>query len=187
MALTQTTFLAEFRAAMEAEAGARLTWSGGQQASNTAGFTEPPARRREVGRRDGERFELGDVTTELHGHRVVVEFESDSLPVSNLLKYWPYLRGELTVTPSVPLVICHFSNWRSYATRRDLWEWAVVQIQADPRRLVPLFARQFDHWGTDASLRTRSIKEAAAWVHEVARAGTASTATIRARAATDAA
>jgi len=102
-----------------------------------------------------------------------VEFENKELPLSNLLKYWPYLRGELSAKPTQPLLICHFSDWWSYATRRDLWEWTLSRMQADGERLVAVAGKQFDHGGANRSLRDQSITSAVEWIRTAAQQITA--------------
>src|SRR5690606_14708980 len=112
----------EFGSTFHARTGVDVAWSGGQVLANTAGLPLTESLRRPGPAKKGERFELGDIATDIGGLRLVIEFESHEVPLSNLLKYWPYIRGELVTRPSTPLVICHFSDWWSYATRRDLWE-----------------------------------------------------------------
>ncbi len=171
MGLTQSGFLEEFRQSLNQAAGESLLWSGGQVTQNCAAFVTPYACRRAVGARTSERFELGDATAPYLGWKVVVEFESKELPLSNLLKYWPYCRGELSNSPTQPLLICHFSNWWSYATRRDLWEWTLSRMKSDPDRLVEIEGRQFDHGGGDPSLRAASISSAIEWIRSVVNEG----------------
>ena len=173
MASPQSSFLKEFTAAYEAHFGHGVAWKGGQAKENTAGFLAPLGGRRSVGQRAGEGFELGDTTTMRGQWTVVIEFESNEVPLSNLLKYWPYLRGELTSSPTRPIALCHFSDWWSYATRRDLWEWTLLRMQADPARRVNIQGRQFDHGGTstsrlvDNALRDAAISEAIRWIENV--------------------
>ncbi|HEY0917367.1 MAG TPA: hypothetical protein VGE22_20975 [Solimonas sp.] len=114
---------------------------------------------------------MGDLTTSYCGWKIIVEFESKELPLSNLLKYWPYLRGELNASPKEPLLLCHFSDWWSYATRRDLWEWTLSRISADQDRLVPIAGRQFDHGGSDLGRREKSIFEAMEWIGSITKQG----------------
>ena len=167
MGLTQSSFLAEFKHAFNEQTGHEVHWAGGQVAENCAAFTSPYPCRRAVGTRTTERFELGDATTPYFGWKVIIEFESKELPLSNILKYWPYLRGELNTKPVQPLIICHFSDWWSYATRRDLWEWTLSRMQDDQERLVEVKGRQFDHGGSDQSLRASSISSAIQWIDSV--------------------
>ncbi len=171
MASPQREFLGLFRAEFQHLTGQDVVWLGGQSDENTAGFLAPYPCRRSGGERAGERFELGDMTTTYAGWQIVIEFESRQLPLSNLLKYWPYLRGELSRRPERGLVVCHFSDWWSYATRRDLWEWTLTRMKADPDRTVQIVGRQFDHWGDDAAARDTSICEAVGWIQTVACGG----------------
>ncbi|MFO1244106.1 MAG: hypothetical protein U1E71_02850 [Ramlibacter sp.] len=164
MGKTQTSFLAEFQSAFHARAGVELEWSGGQVVSNTAALPINDALRRPGPAKRAERFELGDIAAEFGRWRVVIEFESGEVPLSNLLKYWPYVRGELGTRPSRPLLICHFSDWWSYATRRDLWEWTLSRMKEDPWKIVEVQGRQFDHWGEDKQRRSESVNSAIDWI-----------------------
>jgi hypothetical protein len=167
MGTSQSNFIKEFRDAFAERFGSASEWSGGQARANTAAFTvRYPCRRGSA--RASESFELGDAFTSYRGWKLTVEFESKELPLSNLIKYWPYLRGELTRTPDQPLLICHFSDWWSYATRRELWEWTFAKMQDDPNRLVRVEGKQFDHGGADAGLRRESILAAINWIESVA-------------------
>lgn len=164
MGLTQSSFLSEFKQSLNDALSHELQWSGGQAAANCAAFIFPYQCRREVGARASERFELGDATASHLGWKIIVEFESKELPLSNLLKYWPYLRGELSTKPEQPVLVCHFSDWWSYATRRDLWEWTLSRMKGDADRLVEIEGRQFDHGGDDRLLRASSIAAAIKWI-----------------------
>lgn len=170
MGATQSAFLAEFTAAFDQHFEHSARWDGGQSSDNCAGFASQYPCRRPGGNRATERFELGDATVIYRGWKVVVEFESKELPLSNILKYWPYLRGELNASPTAPVILCHFSDWWSYATRRDLWEWTISRMRSDPDKLVNINGRQFDHGGADPSLRQASISSALAWIDTVTRA-----------------
>ncbi len=76
--------------------------------ANTAALPFNEALRRAGPIKKGERFELGDIAANIGMYRVVIEFELAEVPLTNLLKYWPYVRGELATRPSSPMVICHF-------------------------------------------------------------------------------
>ena len=166
MGTVQTNFIEEFKSAFNTRFGVSDGWAGGQALANSAAFVTPyPCRRGGV--RGGERFELGDAATSYRGWRLVIEFESKELPLSNLLKYWPYLRGELTTAPDQPLLICHFSDWWSYATRRDLWEWTLSQMRDDGALLAGIEGLQFDHDGLDTSARLNSICAAIEWLESI--------------------
>src|SRR3989442_6092194 len=160
----QSAFLLDFAVAFHRHFGTDFSWNGGQAFDNTAGLLTHKAGRRAVGVRKAERFELGDLTTVFRGHKIIVEFESKQVPISNLLKYWPYLRGELSTKPSNPVLLCHFSDWWSYAVNRDLWEWTISRMQADSGCLVGVTGCQFDHGGKDLSLRCSSIEAALLWL-----------------------
>ena len=164
MGNTQTSFLAEFTSSFQSRTGIDATWAGGQAVSNTSALPFNESLRRPGPIKSGERFELGDIAANIGRYRVVIEFESAEVPLSNLLKYWPYVRGELASRPSSPIVICHFSDWSSYATRRELWEWTLARMKADPDRVVEVDGRQFDHWGDDRQRRSQSMEAAIDWI-----------------------
>lgn len=166
MGTTQTAFLSEFSAHFDAELSARPSWTGGQGRLNTARLDTFRSGRRGNIYNSSERFELGDLTAIINGHKVIVEFESKQIPIQNLLKYWPYLRGELSTKPESPVIICHFSDWWSYGINRDLWEWTLNQMQQDRTCLVPIQGRQFDHGGSNQDIRQQSIIEAAQWIKQ---------------------
>ncbi|MCL2790654.1 MAG: hypothetical protein FWD79_08420 [Desulfobulbus sp.] len=166
----QSSFLAEFKQAFNKEVGQKVHWFGGQVAENCAAFVSPYPCRRAVGVRTTERFELGDASVSYLGWKVIIEFDSKGLSPSNILKYWPYLRGELNIKPAQPIIFCHFSDWCSWATSRDLWEWTLSRMQADQELRVEIKGKQFDHGGSDQSLRASSISSAIKWIASVARA-----------------
>ncbi len=172
MGSTQDSFLDEFKRAFNKMAGRELDWHGGQATENCAAFKiDYPDIRRKIGItgpeifRNLERFELGDATTSYSGWKIIVEFESKELPLSNILKYWPYLRGELNIIPVQPILICHFSDWWSYKTRRELWAWTLSRMENDQGRLVEIKGKQFDHGGADIRLRAISISSAIEWIN----------------------
>ncbi|NYT72224.1 hypothetical protein HZU72_07255 [Halomonas sp. QX-2] len=168
MGQTQTTFLTEFLANFDADLLVRPSWTGGGQGkSNTARLETHSAGRRGNIYHSSERFELGDLTANIKGHKVVIEFESKQIPIQNLLKYWPYLRGELSTKPTAPVIICHFSDWWSYGINRDLWEWTLSQMQQDRTCIVPIQGKQFDHGGSNTQVRQQSIRQAAQWVKQI--------------------
>lgn len=167
MGKSQDDFLAMFQRAFRERTGRAVLWTGGQAIPNTAGLPLDTSLRRGGQVRNGERFELGDITASVGIWRVVVEFESKEVPLSNLLKYWPYIRGELSTQPIAPLLICHFSDWWSYASRRDLWKWTLTQMKVDARRVVDVEGKQFDHWGGDVPRRAQAVDEAISWVESV--------------------
>ena len=167
MGKTQTEFLDNFRSEFATRFGENVYWRGGQSSSNTARLLSHEAQRREVGRKLSESFELGDITTNFKGWKIVIEFEAGSLPLSNLMKYWPYIRGEMSSCPDQPVLLCHFSDYQSYATRRDLWEWTVSRMKLDTQRLVAFEASQYDHWGQDEERRTITLRNSLRWIEQV--------------------
>ena len=164
MGKPQSSFLASFQDAFRNRSGLDLPWTGGQSAANTSALPNDSDLRRPGQTRSGERIELGDLAVDVGVWRVVIEFESREVPLSNLLKYWPYIRGELQAQPTRPVLICHFSDWWSYATRRDLWKWTMGRMKSDSDRVVDIEGRQFDHWGSDVQRRNESVTAAIDWI-----------------------
>ncbi len=164
MGKPQDGFLKMFHDEFYSKTGLKVEWKGGQNSANTAALPQNAAVRRLGHSQTGEKFELADTAADIGEWRVIVEFENDNLPLSNLLKYWPYIRGELGIKPTRHLLICHFSNWRSYATRRDLWEWTIGQMKVDPMRIANVDGRQFDHWGDDNDKKLESIRTSIDWI-----------------------
>lgn len=164
MGMPQQEFLARLRAALTAGFSAASDWSGGQIASNCASLAPVTSLRRNGPIRSGERFELGDLRCRIGSVDVVVEYESEGVALHNLLKYWPYLRGEMSSRPSSPILLCHFSNWSSYGSYRDLWEWTAARMTADPALLVKFAARQFDHWGAELDESEASMAGCVEWL-----------------------
>ncbi len=164
MGAIQSTFLLEFGEAFCRSFGEECAWTGGQVITNTASLLTHQAGRRGGHYNKAERFELGDLTAVFRGHKIIIEFESKQVPISNLLKYWPYLRGELSTKPHMPVLLCHFSNWWSYGIYRDLWQWTIGEMQQDAKCLYPIDGCQFDHGGSNDMLRKQSITDAISWV-----------------------
>ncbi len=163
MGLPQAAFIKEFKAAFETRFAASFIWSGGQRQSNVAALAPHPKVRRDGCVKLGECFELGDLRSELTSHTLVVEFESGAIAVHNLVKYWPYILGELEKAPTRPIVLAHFSNWNSYGSHRNLWEWVQTRMVGK----TPFIARQFDHWGSDAAARSREFESCFGWIEGV--------------------
>jgi hypothetical protein len=131
VARKQSEFLQIFRKAFENRFNVAPDWSGGQILTNKACFAGLDHYRRERRIRSNEGIELGDLRTSFQEWTVIVEYESSAMVVQNLLKYWPYLRGELSCAPREPILLCHFSEWSSWGSYRDLWSWLRSQIAAD--------------------------------------------------------
>ena len=164
MAELQAAFLQQFKSLFAARFKEDVAWRGGQSTTNLAGFLRLGSDHRPAGPRKGEGFELGDAIGDFRGWTIIVEFESFQVSLSNLLKFWPYVRGELSSKPESPIAFFHFSNWKSYATYRDLWEWTLSRMRADPDRLVDIQGCQFNHCGTDTVARAASIEKAFDWL-----------------------
>lgn len=112
--------------------------------------------------RADEAFEIGDLRADFAHCTLIVEYDSGAISLSNLLKYWPYVRGEVApLSPRQPIVLCHFSSWRSYASYRYLWEWTLGRIQQDPFAKVAITGKQFDHCGDPGSKMVTAIDCAA--------------------------
>ena len=165
MGSKQSAFLDEFRRSFVHRFG-ETNWTGGQVAGNKASFNPLAKYRRNEEFRANEGIELGDLVTQIGGFRLVIEFESEAMIVQNLIKYWPFLRGELDVTPTEHMVMLHFSDWRSWGSYRDLWEWIRERICNDADVRVDVSAEQFDHGGENTAIRTRSIGRAIDFVEQ---------------------
>jgi hypothetical protein len=148
MGRPQDVFRRSFKVEFAKRFGLEPVWHESQDKDNKASMLKKQAiYRREGLIRPNEGFELGDLRCDYRGRTIIVEYDSEGLEVHNLLKYWPYLLGELSERPSQPLILCHFSSWHSYGSRRDLWRWLLDRMQKDidPRMQVQLVADQFDN------------------------------------------
>jgi hypothetical protein len=163
MGKPQDDFVTAFKEAFLQKFDASAIWTGGQVIENFAYLPRMASLRRGGKSRQDERFELGDLRTNFFGRTIIVEYDSGGVDIQNLLKYWPYVRGELNLRPEFPLVLCHFSNWKSYGSYRDLWNWLLSRIQADSELIVEINGCQFDHRG-DKGLQDSAIQEALDWL-----------------------
>jgi hypothetical protein len=174
MGVPQQQFLTRLRTALTTRFPSATGWAGGQGIANTAALKGDASLRRGGVLRYGERFELGDLRCTAGSATIVVEYESEGVALHNLLKYWPYLRGELSARPRSAIILCHFSSWHSYGSYRDLWNWLASRMQDDRSLLVKFTARQFDHWGTDLASAEKSIAACMDWIEsEALQAATA--------------
>ena len=164
MGTKQETFLTEFQSRFDAAFGNALAWTGGQVIGNKANFCALPAYRRDGVCRPNEGIELGDLRTSIAGWTIVVEYESEAMVVQNLIKYWPYLRGELSVAPHEPIILVHFSDWKSWGSFRDLWDWIRKQMSTDTTCKVSFTAEQYDHGGGATEVLSRNAEAAIAFV-----------------------
>lgn len=67
-------------------------------------------------------FEFGDIRIETPTHTLLIEIEGEGQGASlvNLLKYWPWLKGEAGNPPTKPVVMFHI--WaESWPTHKVLW------------------------------------------------------------------
>ncbi len=149
-----------------------IRWSGGQRIANCGKLPYNLDLRRGRKWRPGERFELGDARCDPASCSVIVEFESDKVVAHNLLKYWPYVRRELRdasdrrIEPRLPILLCHFSNWYSYGSYRDLWQWLFDRIREDPARKVYFDACQFDYDESSPKRTEEFIRKSLDWLEE---------------------
>lgn len=171
MGKSQAEFLSTFKEAFKERFGTALDWRGGQSAGNVARLPGVTSLRRGGVLRQGERFELGDLRADFGGRTIVVEYDQTVVSLSNLVKYWPYARGELSVRPACPLMLCHFSKWWSYGSHRDLWDWMMARMCSDRGNIIEIAGRQFDHGGADENLRARGIRDALEWVADACAGG----------------
>jgi hypothetical protein len=159
----QSNFLVVFKAAFRASIG-EAVWIEGQGLHNKIILPFVALLRRGGVQKPGEWFEFGDIRTDFANRLVIIEHESDAIAVHNLVKYWPFIRGEMSIKPSLSVVLCHFSNWGSYGTHRDLWHWTAGRMSCDTDRLVDFSGEQFDHGGQDAEERQRGIASCIDWL-----------------------
>jgi hypothetical protein len=165
MAEAQAAFLRAFQAAFATRfKNEQVVWGGGQAASNTGALPGRAELRRGGKLMAREAFELGDLRCTFRGLDLLVEFDQGAVDLRNLLKYWPFICGELTTRPIRPVVLCHFSRWHSYGSFRDLWHWTAQRMQGDERAAVPFVAQHFDHWSEDPESRVASIEAALDWL-----------------------
>jgi len=167
MGQPQSQFLVQFKTAFAQRFSQQVDWVGEQAAGNVAQLPGVVALRRGGILHRLEKFEIGDLRADFSDRTLVIEYEQKQLTLSNLLKYWPYVRGELNVKPERPIILCHFSNWWSYGTYRDLWNWVMLRMQTDPERLVDIQGHQFDHGGPDITLRDAGVRAALDWIERV--------------------
>lgn len=171
MGKSQNDFLQTFKEAFTNKFGSDVIWAGGQVVGNKVQLPRIASLRRDGRFNRSEEFELGDLRADFCGRTIIIEYESGAICFPNLLKFWPYVRGELSIKPRYPLVICHFSSWWSYGSHRDLWDWTMSRMQNDSERIVEVVGRQFDNGITigsiDMVLRERSIQEALEWMDQL--------------------
>ena len=111
MAGPQATFLSAFREAFDERFGP-VEWETSRQrkvGEFCARFRHKKYRRNPV-LRANEGFELGDLRAQRKDSVVVVEYDREGVDTHNLVKYWPYLRGDLAVVPPTRLLLCYFSD-----------------------------------------------------------------------------
>ncbi len=129
MGRPQDSFRRTFKAEFAKRFDIQPDWRESQNKENKAAFLHRYVKYRRNGLiRPNEGFELGDLRCDYRGRTIIVEYDSFGLEIHNLLKYWPYFLGELSARPSLPVILCHFSSWHSYGSRRDLWPWLLDRI-----------------------------------------------------------
>ena len=159
----QTQFVARARTALKSRFPNAVDWAGGQGTANTVALQRRASLRRLGPSRPGERFERADVRCNVGNSTIVVEYDSGGIATHNLVKYWAYLRGEMSSSPSSAIILCLFWSWVTYGSYRDLWDW-VANHMMDPTLKVRFAARQFDHWDADIVKGDQSIAECLDWV-----------------------
>jgi hypothetical protein len=140
---------------------------GGQRSGNTAGLPEDPVLRAVGAVGSQEAYELGDLRADDGARTIIVEYDGEGPSLINLAKYWPYVRGELSATPSLPIALCHFSSWASYGSHRLLWQWLLARMREDQSRVVDFQAQQFDHARDDSVRRRDQIQNALQWLRSL--------------------
>jgi len=167
MGKLQDNFVTAFKEAFSQKFDSSVIWTSGQVRGNLA-YLPPVLDLRRGGKsRSGEQFELGDLRVDFSGCTIIIEYDSGGVGIQNLLKYWPYLRGELNIQPKLPLVLCHFSSWASWGSYRDLWAWLLSRIQADAGLIVEINGRQFDNGEGDLPWQNDAIQKALDWLSTI--------------------
>ena len=164
MGKPQSEFVDQFKAAFRESFGVTREWTGGQGRHNNMSLPFVAQLRRDGVQSAGECFELGDLRADIAQRMVIIECESRAIAVHNLVKYWPFIRGEMSIKPSLPVLLCHFSDWVSYGSHRDLWYWISGRMASDTQRLVEFAGEQFDHGGESADHRQRGIASCIEWL-----------------------
>jgi hypothetical protein len=168
MAQNQNDFLDLFEIQFTKRFGYSPEWRKGQTKMNYAEFKDVNSELRRSGKpKHREGFELGDLTAVIDNKfTLIVEFDGGGISVQNLIKLWPYVRQELDTHPAHGVVLCHFSNWDSWGSYRDLWKWTVERISEDESCAGKFIARQFDHGGSNVEIRGESISDSLDWICE---------------------
>ncbi len=163
MGKPQNEFCGQFKTAFEAQFG-NVIWHGGQLAANMIAPAAAKHLRRNGLIKSSEKIELGDLRTTFRKYEIMVEYESGCANAYNILKHWPYLRGDLSVKPQRPTLLCCFCDWWSYGAVRDVCQWTMSMMENDP--LTRVKVRMFDHAfrSKDANASRRSIAEALDWI-----------------------
>lgn len=165
MGKPQDEFCNSFRQAFHSRFGDAV-WIGGQLSANMIALPGAAHLRRGGLIKQSEKIELGDLRLTFRNVDVMVEYESGKASPYNIVKHWPYLRGDLSIKPERPTLLCCFCDWWSYGAIRDVSQWIMTMMENDPGCRVKV--RMFDH-----ELRTgvpgaseKAIVEALDWIDE---------------------
>jgi hypothetical protein len=163
MGKPQKEFCDQFKTAFEDRFG-KADWMGGQLAANMIAPVAAKHLRTDGLIKNNERIELGDLRVTHHDFDVMVEYESGCASAYNILKHWAYLRGDLSVKPKRPTLLCCFCDWWSYGAVRDVCQWTINMMESDP--LVRVKVRMFNHGhrSNDPNALQRCINEAMDWI-----------------------
>ena len=160
----QDDFLRAFRDAFAHEFRYDPEWVSGQTVGNKGLLLGDLSLRRNGVIRRNEGLELGDLRANLGGKTLIIEFDSGGASAMNLIKFWPYLRGEMDVQPISSVTLCYFSDWYSYGSYRDMWKYLLHRMQDDPKLLVEFIAKQFDSNRDNSTGRIAEISRALVWI-----------------------
>lgn len=165
MGQSQQIFCSAFKEAFNQRFG-EVPWMGGQLSSNMITPSVAKHLRRDGLVKSSEKIELGDLRVTFHSTDIMVEYESGCASAYNMLKHWPYLRGELEVKPVNPTLLCCFCDWWSYGAVRDVCHWLMQMMENDP--LTRVKVRMFNHGRRTGSPTASSsaIQEALDWIDE---------------------
>jgi hypothetical protein len=165
MGKPQDEFCHAFEDAFTARFGDAL-WIRGQFGGNMIALPGAPHLRRGGLIKQSEKIELGDRRLTFRSVDIMVEYESGAASPYNIMKHWPYLRGDLNVRPARPTLLCCFCDWWSYGAIRDVSQWVMTMMENDITCRVKV--RMFDHARRSgiAGATEKAIGAALDWIDE---------------------
>ena len=169
MAKKQNDFLNEYVKLCQKGLGiSPQKWMIGQRIENTSLFTHVyESLRRGQGPWRAERIEIGDMRAEYNGWTIMIEYDNYKLTLSNLMKLWLFSTGKMDVQPKQPIIICYFSDWKSYGSQRDIAEWFMTEFDKNKKKKVKIFFKQFDNLGKDSKSSKPTILQSFDWIKDI--------------------